>query len=332
MEELKKLKKLIDKHQNFTIIFSEEKLNDSVPAAAAFFYILKQLNKNAKFIQDIPANAHFLLPNYEPINQTSSKTTSINPIVYFIIGVASPEPINRYLAPNSYLVNIDNCANNNFGNLNLTEEQPPTLSELALDIISFLDENENLFSIETASALLSGLLGDSFHSPSTSNKQPLAAATIQKIGFLIDQGANIKAIARQIHESEPETRPVEERALELCTKILSKLNISERRNTGWALLEKEIFETTDSSPKDLPFALKKLSSGMFPFQNFFLLWEQHNLPIETQGIFYSPHLLQLNKITNSFNGWQKGQGVLFKTSETNLLNVKNRILKILELP
>jgi len=331
MEELKKLKKIIDKYQDFTIIFSEEKLNDSVPAAVAFFYILKQLNKNAKFAQDIPANIAFLLPNYQSADLTSAKINSINPAVYFTIGIASPEPINRYLAPNSYIINIDNqTINNNYGNLNLTQEQSPTLSELALDIISFLDENENLFSIETASALLSGLLDDSFHSPLTSNKQPLAASTIQKIGFLIDQGANIKAIAHQLHESE--ATPVEEKALGLCAKVLSKINISERRNTGWALLEKETFETTDSSPKDLPFALKKLSSGLFPFQSFFLLWEQHNLPIETQGIFYSPIIQQLDKITNSFNGWQKGQGVLFKTTETNLLNVKNKILEILELP
>lgn len=331
MEELKKLKKIIDKYQDFTIIFSEEKLNDSVPAAVAFFYILKQLNKNAKFAQDIPANIAFLLPNYQSANSTSAKTNSINPAVYFIIGVASPEPINRYLAPNSYIVNIDNQANNNnYGNLNLTEEPSPTLSELALDIISFLDENESLFSAQMSSALLSGLLDDPFHSPLISNKQVLAASTIQKIGFLIDQGADIKAIAHQVCQSP--ASPIEERAIGLCAKVLSKINISERRNTGWALLEKETFSATDSSPKDLPFALKKLSSGLFPFQSFFLLWEQHNPPVETQGIFYSPIIQQLDKVTNSFNGWQKGQGVLFKTAETNLLNVKNKILEILELP
>ncbi|MCX6789620.1 MAG: hypothetical protein NTZ42_03360 [Candidatus Gribaldobacteria bacterium] len=325
MEELKKLKKLIEKYQNFIILFSEERMCDSAPAAMAFFYILKQLNKNTKFIQSLPSPINFILPDFTPNSSISPQTTSSEPLVYLIIGINSPESINRYLSPNSYLVNIDNqITNSNFGNLNLTQEQPSTLSELTLDIISFLDENENLFSAQTASALLSGLLNNFSHSP-------LATSTIQKIGFLIDHGADIKALAHQIYQSETISIE-EEKAIGLCAKVLSKLNISERRNTGWALLEKETFESTDSSPKDLPFALKKLSSGMFPFQNFFLLWEQQSLPIETQGIFYSPHLLQLNKITSSFGGWQKGQGVLFKTTETNLLNVKNKILELLELP
>ncbi|MEK7173162.1 MAG: hypothetical protein AAB723_00270 [Patescibacteria group bacterium] len=331
MEELKKLKKIIDKYQDFSIIFSEERLNDSVPAALAFFYILKQINKNAKFAQNIPDSVAFLLPNHQAIRPTAAETTTSDPLVYLIIGEASPEPINRYLVPNSYLVNIDNqISNNQYGNLNLTEERPPSLSELTLDIISFLDENENLFTTAVASALLSGLLSDFSLAPPASPKQPLATSTIQKIGFLIDQGADLKAIAHQVCQSE--AGPLEERALGLCAKVLSKINISERRSAGWALLEKEIFEATNSSPKDLPFTLKKLASGMFPFQSFFLLWEQHNSPIETQGIFYSPVAQQLDRITANFNGWQKGQGVLFKTTETNLLNIKNKILEILELP
>lgn len=373
IEELKKLKRIIEKNQNFAILFSENKKNDSAPAAVAFFYILKQMGKNAKIVNPLPAEFSFLLTEkikrladflivikeqtakitevfYErnhlgvnlflktsqgiikPENIEIKNLTQTEPAVYLAFGISRFADILSYFkSPPETIINIDTPGpNENYGHLNLTAEEAPTLSELALDIISFFDEI--LFSKEVATALLSGLIAAISCQPSSPQSRskaeyltPLTGQTLQKIGFLIEQGARIQEIA----ENFCLTEAADEKSLLIFEKILSRLNFSERRNTGWALLEESVFQEIGATIKNIPFALKKLSSGAFPFENFFLLWEQHNSPAKIQGVFYSPEPEKLKKIGRAFNGNKKGQGLLFQAQDSSLQFVKNKILEII---
>ncbi|MDD5750244.1 MAG: hypothetical protein PHU56_01145 [Candidatus Pacebacteria bacterium] len=319
MEELKKLKQLIEKNQNFSLIFSQEKANDAVPAVIAFFYILKQSGKNASIIGSVPEKFRFLLAT----DNIAPHPGQAEPPAYIAFGISHfSELLPYFKTPPDTIVNIDIPENNeNYGHLNLTAEDAPSLSELTLNIISFLDEN--LFSGEVATALLSGILYPSHSRPAA----PLTGQTLQKIGFLIDQGATLKTIAGHIYGSEA----ADEKSLLIFEKILSKLNFSERRNTGWALLEKSAFREIGATIKNILFALKELASGTFPFENFFLLCEQGDYPVEIQGVFYSPEKRKLDKITQAMGGNKKGNGVLFQIRESSLQSVKNKILELLEL-
>ncbi len=364
MEELKKLKQLIEKNQNFFLIFSQEKENDAVPAVIAFLYILKQLGKNASIVSPIPKKFNFLLAKeanraadflvavkeqatkitdaflektslgvnvflktsggvINPEDVTLQNLSQIEPPVYLTFGISHfNELLSYFKTPPDTLINIDTPgANENYGHLNITAEEAPSLSELALDIISFLDEN--LFSKNVATSLLSGMVCWNQHPPAA----PLTGQTLQKIGFLIEQGAAVKIIAEYLCQSEA----VDEKSLLIFEKILSKLNFSERRNVGWALLEESVFQEIGATIKNIPFALKRLSSGAFPFENFFLLWEQHNSPTQTRGIFYSPDHQKIDKVAQSLNGAKKGNGVLFQVQALDLQFVKNKILELLEL-
>lgn len=389
IEELKKLKRIIEKNQNFALLFSENRKDDAAPAAVAFFYILKQMGKNTKIITPLPDKFNFLLTekikrsadflitikeqtakitdvfyekNHLGVNlflKTSQgvispedielkNLTQVQPPVYLVFGISHfSELLSYFKSPPKTIINIDTSGsspvsgrlpnssgrvNENYGHLNLIAEETPTLSELTLDIISFFDET--LFSKEVSTALLSGLMAVASRQPSgplaaqTRLETPLLTGqTLQKLGFLIEQGAKIQEIAENLSVAEL----TDEKSLLIFEKILSRLNFSERRNTGWALLEESVFQETGATIKNITFALKKLSSGIFPFENFFLLWGQHNSPAEIQGVFYSPESEKLEKIAQTFNGDKKGQGLLFQSQGANLQFVKNKILEIIEL-
>jgi len=378
IEELKKLKRTIEKNQNFALLFSENNKNDAAPAAVAFFYILKQMGKNAKIINPLPAEFNFLLTEkikrladflivikeqtakiidvfYEknhlgvnlflktsqgiikPENIEIKNLTPAEPAVYLTFGISHFADLLPYFkSPPETIVNIDTPGlNENYGHLNLTNEEAPTLSELTLDIISFFDET--LFSKEVSTALLSGLMSaiscrDSFPLAAqtrlkTEYLAPLTGQTLQKIGFLIEQGAKIQEIAENLCLTES----ADEKSLLIFEKILSRLNFSERKNAGWVLLEESVFQEIGATIKNIPFALKKLSSGVFPFENFFLLWEQHNSPAKIQGVFYSPEPEKLKEVARAFNGNKKGQGLLFQVQKSSLQSVKNKILEIIEI-
>jgi len=365
MEELKKLKRIIERNQNFILIFSSERQNDSVPAATAFFYALKQMGKNVSIISPIPEDFNFLLSQennsrpadflisikeqntkiidvfYEkhasgvnlflktsegaisPEDISLKNLTQTEPPVYLALGFSHFSQLSSYFKtlPDT-LININTPgANENYGHLNLTTEEASTISELILDIISFFDEN--LFSKEVSTALLSGLIQAASHPPI----EPLTSQALQKVSFLIEQGADIKEIAERLCKSEQ----VDEKSLLIFEKILGRLNFSERRNIGWALLESPIFQESGASIKDISFSLKKLASGMFPFESFFLLWDDYNHSATVHGIFYSPEPQKLKIINRDFDGTQKGNGILFQTQESNLQFVKNKILEIMEL-
>lgn len=114
-------------------------------------------------------------------------------------------------------------------------------------------------------------------------------------------------------------------------RVLRKINIVEGQGLGCILLQKRDFALTKSSPADLRFSLDNLSAGLFPFENFLCLWEQKHSPFVIQGVFYSPNKVLRKKVLTSFGGEQKGQGVLFQAEETELQNVKDRILEIINL-
>jgi len=376
MEELKKLKRIIERNQNFILIFSSERQNDSVPAATAFFYALKQMGKNVSIISPIPDDFNFLLPQeknnrpadflisikeqnvkiidvfYEkhasgvnlflktsegaisPEDISLKNLTQAEPPVYLALGFSHFSQLSSYFkALPDTLININTPgANENYGHLNLTTEEASTISELILNIISFFDEN--LFSKEVSTALLSGLMQAASHPPTEPlttqtplEATPLTGQTLQKVSFLIEQGADIKEISERLCKSEQ----VDEKSLLIFEKILGRLNFSERRNIGWALLEGQIFQESNASIKNIAFSLKKLASGMFPFESFFLLWERYNSSATVQGIFYSPELRKIEIISRDFKGTQKGNGILFQSQESNMQFVKNKILEIMEL-
>jgi len=252
--------------------------------------------------------------NFERLSQKKLENANI----LITIGVTSFDEVQGFLKKEpEHIINIDNNPlNENFGHVNIIEPESTTVSEVALHVISFI--SEDLFDKQISTQLLAGIMKQTSHL-----KDSLSPQTFQKIGFLVEQGADLKTISKEFGNN------INEDTVHLFGEILTKTHFSESRNLGWVLLEEADFVRTNSTPKDLKFTLEKISSSLFPFQNFLILWEQHNSSTIVKGVFYSPIKNLSKEIASNFNGIIKGKGVLFDTTESNLQIVKDKVLTIL---
>lgn len=363
MDNLKKTRKVIEKYQNINILPNPKFEKDSFPAALALFYGLKKLGKNVSMLTEKTSETFSFLLDKGPVSsqeadfrisirETSAKLSDLfyektaggidlflkttggelkkedisfeklsDGAVLITVGVNSFKHTQNFLKKEpDYIINIDNNpANENFGHSNIIEPSSATLSEVVIHTISFL--SENLFDKEISTALLAGII----HEAERLQGAKLAPQTFQKIGFLIEQGADLKTISSKLGGK------VNESPVYLFGEILTKTHFSENRNLGWALLKESDFRRTNSTPRDLKFTLEKLASGLFPFQNFLILWEHHNSPVSIRGVFYSPNKELTEKLQASFSGLSKGKGVLFNINNLNLQSAKNKIINLLNL-
>ncbi len=363
-EELEKAKQLIERATNITIVPPPDFQRDSFPASIALFLSLKKLGKNVnllaenyperfKFLTEkeavYPFRADFLITvreagaklanlfyektenglnlflktNGNALKKEDVVLQALEPIslesLFITVGVKELKKIENILTNSSAgLINIDNqLENENFGEANLVEISSPTLSEIVLELLCLI--NEDIVDRKTADALLAGIIygTSSFQSPRINSQ------TFQKVSCLLEKGANLKETSLRLYGM------LERGSLRIFGTLINKIHIERKQSLAWALLEKRDFEKTNSSALSLRFALKKLSSGIFPFQNFLVLWEVESSPLSVRGVFYSPSQKKLEKILENFEGGQKGNGVLFKTKETDPEKVKDKVLEII---
>lgn len=358
MQDLQKLKQIIKESQNISILPSPDFRKDSFPASLGLFYSLKKLGKNVNLLAEdyprkydflvkkekfCPSKADFLISIKEARTKLAhlfyEKTTtglnlflktnggelkqediSLEPLdsggPLITVGVADFKTTEKFLKEEpSSLINIDNqLENENYGRINLVTADSPTLSEIAFDFLESIDRQ--LFDANASNALLYGIV----HGTSSFQNLKTNSQTFQKVSFLIERGANLKEITSHLYGQ------VGTNSLRVFGRVLSKLNVSEKHDIAWALLKKEDFDQTESSSADLRFTLEKLSSGIFPFQNFLVVWEAASSPLFVQGVFYSPNSKMIEKVLVKLKGSQKGNGVLFRTKETDLEKIKDKII------
>jgi len=216
------------------------------------------------------------------------------------------------------LINIDNqLENENYGKVNLIELHTSSLSEIVFDLLDTMDKK--LFDIEVSNSLLFGIIeGTAYLRDIRINSE-----TLKKIGFLIKRGGKPKELISKLFNNQ------EEAGFLLFGRVLDKINISKEHNLGWTLLEKKDFLESETEPSNLRFSLSQLALGNFPFKNFLILWENESSPLSVRGVFYSPNKKILEKVLNNFEGLQKGNGILFKTKDSDLEKIKEKILEII---
>lgn len=137
-----------------------------------------------------------------------------------------------------------------------------------------------------------------------------------------------KALSSVIFKKDLEEAPGE--AASLFQKSLENLQFKAMPNLLFSsLLHTDIIKAK-AGPRDIKFTLEKLCSGVFPFHNFLLLWEQNSSPLSVRGVFYSPNSQEnISKISNKFTANQKNNSVIFKTNEKEIEKVKSQIFDIL---
>lgn len=239
--------------------------------------------------------------------------------VLITIGVSALEQAEKYLQdPESPIINIDlNPHNKKYGEANLIDDQSASFSEIIFDLLRYLQDKP--FEEQSANSLLAGIV---FGSKNLQSPK-ITSGSFEKINCLTEQGANLTASRQALYGV------LEKNSLAIFAKILNKLRIDPEKNLATATISVDEFKETNSSPSNLSFALRKLSSGLFPFENLLLLWEQNSSPLYVRGVFYSEQKSFLDKLSSQFESEQKGDALLFKTKEKDLKEAQEKIMAIL---
>jgi nanoRNase/pAp phosphatase (c-di-AMP/oligoRNAs hydrolase) len=361
MEDVKKIKKIIEKAENVTILPSPDFRKDILPASLALFYSLKELGKNVNLLaKECPVKFKFLakkekvrFPEADFLISVKEAGTKITQLFY----EKTENGLALYLKTNGGELKKENITLQPLGLgelvITLGVESLKKIEKFLKEKPKFLInidnqlENENygdINIIEVSSPSLSEIVFDVICQieeklldkevsncllcgiiEGTSNFQDpkLSSQTFQKASILIEKGASFGEIVSKLYGLESES------SLRLFGKVLSKINVSQDKNFGWVLLEEEDFSQTNSSPSNLRFTLEKLNSSFFPFQNFLCLWESKNSPSFFRGVFYSPNKKLIEKISKEFGGIQKGNGVLFVIGGLDPGRTKDKILEII---
>jgi len=356
MDELLRLKTSIEAAQNIGILTKINANDDAIGTTLALFFALKNANKKVGFAgQEIPEKISELLRGKEQKkfhisfkddvsevyyekkengidlyltpknNNVSGETFSCKIIssidsldvnsnydILITIGIDNFEDVETACSDdldqlyNCDIINIDtNLGNQNYGEINIIEDSQ-SLSQQMSCIIKYL--GKNYLNKEVSSFLLYSLM--------SSNKNVLNKKNIPTIKWLLNQNGDLNFLA-----SEPQKT----RLLEI---VLKNIQFNEESGTYIStLFEKNLLDNSASS-KDLAYVVEKIKL-FFKIPSFLLLWESRTSPLSVKGIVYSDKKPLIQKIMQNYKGITKGNGAIFATELSSIIEAKEKVLSCL---
>ncbi len=200
----------------------------------------------------------------------------------------------------------------------IIERENNSFSEKTLDLIQSLEKD--LFDKKVSNCLLAGIMFENNEYQSFQNRPDL----FEKIIFLINRGADYKEIIPHFYNSLSSTKSL------LFKKAVKKIRFQGKENVACIILDKEDFQETGSTIKDLPFILERLKTDFLFLKNFMVLWQTANSPVITQTVFYTQDDEILNRLNNHFKGAIKGKGLLFSLAEEDTQKAKAEIIRVID--
>ena len=209
-------------------------------------------------------------------------------------------------------LNIDHkSANEYFGEINLVEPTAAACAEIVTRLIEGL--GPNLFSRESATALLTGLI-EKTHSFQNAKTTPQA---LNLASLLITKGGQQEKIIQHLYKTVPLNR------LKLWGRLLSQLDFDTEKNAVWLLAANEDFSATQTSPRDLPYILEEIDD-LFPQVSFsFVIWTDET------GLFWALIKAKkaevLQKMNLEFGGTLKNEKLLLKLAVSDAVAAKDQL-------
>ncbi len=217
---------------------------------------------------------------------------------------------------NKSILNIDHKAGNEyFGEVNLVEPTAASCSEIVAGLIEKL--GPNLIDINVSTALLTGLIVKT-------NSWQNAKATPQALilaSSLILKGAEQEKIIKYLYKTKPLN------CLRLWGRLLGRLEFDEQLKTAWLFAEREDFSATDTSPKDLAFALDEIYD-LFPTLNLAVIFWL-DIDGAVWSLAQSKRTEQLQKIALEMGGSVKNNRLLIKSAEPTAQSAKEKLAALL---
>lgn len=312
MTDTEKIKESIEKYFDIIILTSKNNIQATL-AGKAFLLSLKKLNKNAMLLE---VENGFL--------ETTAKKITKEPQADFLISIKEGGTKLSQLFYEKTKTGLDLFLKTDGKEIKKDDIILKSLKQRQFLITIGIDSYEEIpltlrekpnFILNIDNQIINQRFGDI-----NINDQK---KSLPEIIFEI-----IKTLSNDIFEKELQENQKGE--VLLFEKALKNLQFQIKANLLFSTLSHTDIVSAKAEPKDLKFALEKLCSGIFPFQNFLLLWEQNSSPLSVRGVFYSPNSQEnISRISNRFISQQKFNSVIFNTNEKEMEKAKSQIFNVL---
>jgi nanoRNase/pAp phosphatase (c-di-AMP/oligoRNAs hydrolase) len=214
-----------------------------------------------------------------------------------VLGALDKESLGKLYEDNADIfyevpvINIDHHAkNDNFGQLNITDINASSTSEILANLVSttyteWMDE-------DIAECLLTGIISatESFQKKNTTPK------ALHIASWLMDQGANQQKIVQYLYRTQPLN------LLKLWGRIMAELKLDETVKLIWATVTQDDLTSSQSQADDLPSILEKIKTH-YSTGSFFLILFQET-PENVRGIMKASSVEALAILATL---WQEGE-------------------------
>jgi len=220
---------------------------------------------------------------------------------------------------NTNIVNIDNKSDNeHFGQINLTNFNSTSTTEILFDLINEIDKE--LFDPEIATCLLAGMISKT-KSFKTSNVTP---RTLDIAGRLINMEADREAIIKSLYRSRSLS------TLNLWGRVLARLKSDGDNRLIWSMITEHDFVEAGADKKDMPDVIEELISFIPTAEIIVLIYQQGEKSCVMLNTFKNHNALYLTKdfkpvgSKNSANFCLIGKSLL-ETEQEVIENIKKNL-------
>lgn len=214
------------------------------------------------------------------------------------------------------IINIDHkAANENFGEVNLVETTASSCAEIAAQIIEAL--SPNLAEPAIATNLLTGLIHKthSFQTPNTTPK------TLNLASLLVSRGAEQEKIIQHLYKTKPFG------SLKLWGRLLGRADYDQGKKTLWLAADPTDFAETETTSKDLLFAMEEIDDAFPEIHTVFIFWPAQEGAVEVLAQTKRPEILQ--RFCAEFGGEIKGSRARLTLNQTDGKTAKSHFKDLL---
>ncbi|OGZ66513.1 MAG: hypothetical protein A3C50_00475 [Candidatus Staskawiczbacteria bacterium RIFCSPHIGHO2_02_FULL_43_16] len=347
------VQKIITEAKNICIIPSHTNEPESLPAALALFYTLKDLGKNVNLINEsFPEKLQFLIPSLDFLSQPKNFVISIPRSVADISQIyyeKSEDHLKIHLTIQNSRLKKEN--------ISFYVDQPKPDLVITLGVQDFQQEltgrldsfgfilNAPILNIDNTAEntrfgkiniikecslaeLLLEIASASTASKETANcllagmvayyenfkSAKTQPDTLKTAARLMEQGANYHHITENLYKTTPQQ-------MEFLTEIFK--NVKNEQGSYVAQLQSQQF--FDFGEVEASLAMEKIN-GLGLQNNLLVLWKSHASPAMIKGFFSSKNVAALHKI----NGKMKQGWVFLEFPGSNIEIVKDKLLTLIQ--
>lgn len=314
-KELQKIADIFRERNYFTITSHQNIDGDGIGSALTVYFLLKDLNKKAKIIYDVPIPYFYeFLPGVNSIEKFTN--TGFKKEVLVVVDCSNLKRTGKIAATTSEyqtIINIDHHPDNQyFGSVNLVDPDSPSCSLLLYQVIK---KNNFMLTKEIATSILTGIITD------TGNFQFVEMNTylLGVLSELTQKGASLSQIIKYAFRY----RKLE--ALKLLGRALNSMEYDVERGIASIYVTQKDFKATNAQEDDTEGIV---DYGLFiPGSRISVLFK------ETQPRYFKVSLrsqnnLNLLPIVHHFGGGGHEKAAGFKITG-NFEEVRSRVLQFI---